>query len=197
MSAEDQGSSGASGSSTSGDSSKPSDTVAYETYKKVLAEAKKYKAANDEITRVLEERENAVLTEQNKYKELAAKQKEQLQKMENELKEANKRFAGKSLKEKVSRYAKDFGAIDEAVDQIYSVGDWANVEIKDDYSVNEDQVKSLVAEMAKKNPWFFKKSAAAPKDVVLGSGAGNGADLSDLTKLSVDELIKLGKSLPS
>lgn len=196
MSAEDQGSGGAANSSTSGESSKPTDTVSYETYKKVMAELKKYKSANDEIAKVLEEKENAALTEQNKYKELAAKQKEQLAKYENDLKEANKRFASKSLKEKVSRYAKDMGAIDEAVDQIYSVGDWTNVEVKDDFSVNEDQVKSLVAEMSKKNPWFFKKTASAPKDVVLGGNAGSGVDLSDLTKLSVDELIKLGKSLP-
>lgn len=170
------------------------DTVAYDTYKKAISELKKAKEMNSAFESKFREAEEARLTEEGKFKEMYQSLKEEASKKEQEFKAKESRLVKNTLKNTVARYAKELGAIDEAVDQIYSVGDWASVEFKDDdYSVNQDQVKKLVGEMAQKSPWFFKKSASAPRDVVLGKGMSTGE--TDMSKMSTDKLIEEYKKL--
>lgn len=177
------------------------DSVAYETYRKTVSEVKNYKEETKKLRETIalyeaqvKEAEQSVLAEQGKFKELNEKLREELARKDQEFKAKEGRFVKSTLKNTVAKYAKDMGAIDEAVDQIYSVGDWASVEFKDDdYSVNADQVKKLVGEMAQKNPWFFKKSVSAPRDVVIGGNQPSGDTIKDLTKLTTEQLLQLAK----
>lgn len=170
------------------------DSVAYETYRKAVTEAKNAKEKIAAFEARIQEAEQNALAEQGKYKEMFDKLKEETARKEQDFKAKEGRFVKSTLKNTVAKYAKDMGAIDEAVDQIYSVGDWASVEFKDDdYSVNADQVKKLVGEMAQKNPWFFKKSVSAPRDVVIGGNQPSGDNVKDLTKLTTEQLLQLAK----
>jgi len=192
---DDKGTSGASTDTASGQSG--NDTVSYQTYKKAIGEVKKLKEALDSVMSEREQSQQAALAEQGKYKEIAEKFQKELKDKEELLKKKDSMFVQQNLKQSVARLAKDFGAKEEAIDEIFAVGSakeyWKSIEVKDDYTVNLDQVKSALGEMSQKSPWFFVKQAQAPKDVVLGGGSGV-VTSDDLKKLSMDDLKKLAKN---
>ena len=193
---EDQGTSGAP-IEASGDESKK-DTVAYETYKKAVSEAKKAKEQVSIMMAEQEARKQQELSDQGKYKEMVEKLQKDLKAKDDETKRKDAYFIQTNLKSSISKYAKEFGASEQASEDVFEVakskGLLSSIEVKDDYSVNEDQVKSALSELQKKSPWFFQKSAQAPKDISMGAGAGGPTQV-DLSKLSYDELLRLGKTL--
>lgn len=192
--AEDQGAGGATTDTGGAGHSTTKDTVSYETYRKAIGEVKKLKEVLDSVARKQEEEQNALLIEQNKFKELAEAKIRENDELKKKYHETQKNFVQQNLKQVVARHAKELGAIDGALDQIYAVGDWSSVELGEDLSVNGDKVKELVGEMSKKNPWFFKKTPSGIRDVSIGTN-GFSASQVDLSKLSTEELIKLGKTL--
>lgn len=192
---ENQSSSGAP-ETASGDSANK-DTVSYDSYRKLLSEAKK---AKEELAVLKAEKDTqyqSQLAEQGKFKEIAEKLQKELKQKDDEVKKKEMFFAHQNLKQSVFRYAKELGAIDEtAAKQIFTVakseGLLDTVEVKDDYSVNDDQIKNALVDLQKKSPWFFQKKADPPKDVVMGSSS-SGSLPKDLTKLDYDKLIELAK----
>lgn len=192
---DDKGTSGASTDTASGQSG--NDTVSYQTYKKAIGEVKKLKEALDSVMSEREQSQQAALAEQGKYKEIAEKFQKELKDKEELLKKKDSMFVQQNLKQSVARLAKDFGAKEEAIDEIFAVGSakeyWKSIEVKDDYTVNLDQVKSALGEMSQKSPWFFVKQAQAPKDVVFG-GPQITTEV-DVKKMSKDQLIDQYKKL--
>lgn len=192
---DDKGTSGASTDTASGQSG--NDTVSYQTYKKAIGEVKKLKEALDSVMSEREQSQQAALAEQGKYKEIAEKFQKELKDKEELLKKKDSMFVQQNLKQSVARLAKDFGAKEEAIDEIFAVGSakeyWKSIEVKDDYTVNLDQVKSALGEMSQKSPWFFVKQAQAPKDVVFG-GPQITTEV-DIKKMSKDQLIDQYKKL--
>lgn len=191
MSTENQSTNGASNESADGNQGKGQ--VSYETYQKVLGSLKKKEAMLDALEAKAKELEANQLAEQGKFKEIAEQLKVELKKKEDDFKKKESFFVKTNLKNTVAKFAKELGAIDQAVEDIFKVEDWSDVEFKEDYSVNEDQILTKVKELTSKKPFYFKKQVSAPKDVVLG---GNGAAVgsSDLSKLSYDDLLKIAKS---
>lgn len=191
MSEDNQGGNATPNESPNGDQGKQS--VSYDTYRKVLGTLKKKEEMLSALEAKAMELENAQLAEQGKYKEMFEKLKAEQKQKEDDFKKKESLFVKHNLKNTVARYAKELGAIDGSVDDIYKVTDWSEIEFKEDYSVNEDQVKQKVSELTSQRPWYFKKQVSAPKDVVLG-GNGSSGSTTDLSKLSYDELLKLAKS---
>lgn len=191
MSEENQGSNGSSNENANGNQGKGQ--VAYETYQKVLGSLKKKEQMLDALEAKAKELEANQLAEQGKYKEISEQLKAELKKKDDEFKKKESFFVKTNLKNTVAKYAKELGAIDQALDDIYKVEDWSDVEFKEDYTVNEEQILTKVKDLTSKKPFYFKKQVNAPKDVVLGgNGAASGS--SDLSKLSYDELLKIAKS---
>lgn len=193
---EDQSAGGASQDSGGIDSKK--DTVAYDTYKKAVSEAKRAKEEAAALKAEIEAKSQAEMAEQGKYKEMVDKLQKDLKAKDDEIKKKESFFVQNNLKSTVQRYAKELGAIDGALDEVYEVarskGLLNSVELKEDYSVNDVQVKEALGELSKKSPWFFQKKVASPKDVVMGGDAGGSSTVTvkDLSKLSMDQLKELG-----
>jgi hypothetical protein len=192
--AEDLSTSGAPNEAAGGNHGTTKDVVSYDTYRKAIGEVKKLKEVLDTVAREKEEQQNSAMIEQNRFKELAEAKIKENEELKRKFQHTQKSFVEQNLKQVVARYAKDMGAIEGAVDQIYSVGDWSSVDLGEDFSVNADKVKELVGELSKKSPWFFKKTPAGIKDVSMGSNGINTSG-ADLSKLTTEELIKLGKTL--
>lgn len=191
MSEDNQGANGAPNENANGNQGKES--VSYETYRKVLGTLKKKEEMLSAIEAKSREQEELMLAEQGKYKEISEQLKAELKKKEDDFKKKESFFVKSNLKNTVAKYARELGAIDQALDDIYKVEDWSDVEFKDDYSVNEEQILNKVKDLTSKKPFYFKKQVSAPKDVVLGgNGAASGSQ--DLSKLSYDELLKIAKS---
>ncbi len=195
--AEDQGG-GAAPKDVGDISSDSKDSVAYETYRKTVSEAKRLKEQLAEIKAQKDADDQAKLAEQGKYKEMVEKLQTDLKTKDADFKKKEAFFVQSNLKSTVSRYAKELGAIGEATEEIYEVakskGLLSSLEIKEDYSVNGDQIKEALSELQKKSPWFFQKSVAAPRDITVGGNASGGSSTKKLTELSFEQLAELGKN---
>lgn len=196
--AEDQGASGAPNDTSGASSGSAKDTVSYDTYRKAIGEVKKLKEVLDSVAKEKEEQSNAALIEQNKFKELAESKMKENEELKKKFQQTQKSFVEQNLKQIVARYAKELGAKEEAVDEIFAVGSakeyWKSIEVKDDYSIDGDQVKKQLEEMSQKSPWFFTKQANPPKDVVMGSkqpSSGDQFNADKLGSLKQDDLKKL------
>jgi predicted nuclease with TOPRIM domain len=191
MSDDNKGASGTSTDAAGGQSG--NDTVSYQTYKKAVGEVKKLKEQLDSIMTEKQQHEQEILAEQGKYKEIAEKFQKDLKEKEELLRKKDSLFVQQNLRQSVARVAKELGAKEEAIDEIFEVGRvkeyWKAIEVKDDYSINLDQVKSAVSEMTQKSPWFFVKQANAPKDVVIG-GTQVTTEV-DMKKMSKDQLLDM------
>lgn len=197
MSEDLKGSSGAPIDTTSGGSGNGKDVVAYDTYKKAIGEVKKLKEALDSVMSERQQAEQAALAEQGKYKEIADKYEKELKQTQDLLRKKDSMFVEQNLKQSVARIAKELGAKDEAVDEIFTVGRakeyFKSIEVKDDYSVNTDHVKAAMSELAQKSPWFFQNKAQAPKDVVIG-GTKVTTD-TDIKNMPKEKLLEAYKNL--
>lgn len=193
---EDQSAGGASQDSGGIDSKK--DTVAYDTYKKAVSEAKRAKEEAAALKAEIETREKGALAEQNKFKELWEKSQKDLQAKDTEIKNMKSSVFQNNLKNVVKSVAKDLGAIEPALDDIYTIVRNSDLlkgmEVTEDFSLDAGQLKQKLAEFAKSRDHLFVKKAAAPKDIVMGGDAGGSSTVTvkDLSKLSMDQLKELG-----
>lgn len=173
------------------------DTVSYDTYRRVVSEAKKAKEIAAQMKAEREADEQARMAEQNKWKELAEKLQKDLKDKEETIKRKDAMVIQSNLKQSIGRFAKDLGANENALDEIFVVGKtkelFKDIEVSSDYQINGEQVKSALAKLAESSPWFFQKQVAPPKDVNPGSKP-SGVTPNDLAKLSYEELIALGKN---
>jgi hypothetical protein len=163
------------------------DLVKYETYQKVLNEKKTIQQQLGELKAKDQEREQALLVEQGKFKEAA----------ERAIKEKNDAIAAAEAKDKayaknvfnkeVKEVARQLGARPEALEDIVKVGDWADVSIDDNFNVNHEQLKTQILALSKAKPFYFSGTAPRPNDVNTSS---NGAPPSGkkISEMSIAEL---------
>lgn len=162
------------------------DTVKYETYRKAVGEVKSAKAKIAEYEAREAEREQAVLAEQGKYKEALDNSVKKQNEFKAALEAKDKAFAKTVFTKEIEAVALSFGARKEALEDIVKVGDWSSVEIDENFSINQEQLKAQISNLSKSKPFYFISNAAAPRDVNTSpSGAPSSKSVNDMT---VDEI---------
>lgn len=162
------------------------DVVKYETYKKTISELKNVKSKLSEYEAKVREREQIELAEKGKFKEALDSEISRRKELEQELQAKERAFAKKIFTKEVQEIALQFGARKEALEDIIKVGDWHEVEIDENYTINKDQLKSQIANLAKSKPFFFVNTAAAPRDISnVASAAPREKEASEM---SIDEI---------
>lgn len=161
------------------------DTVKYDTYRKVLGEAKSLKQKISEYEAKEQEREQSVLAEQGKFKEALEQERKARLQTEESLKATEKAFAKKIFTKEVQELALQFGARKEALEDIVKVGDWTSVEMDENFSVNQEQLKTAITNLSKSKPYYFSSATPAPRDVNLSSNAPKGKSLNEMTKAEI------------
>lgn len=162
--------------------------------KETSLEAKKFRQENAELKRRLDEAEAAKLTEQGNFKEIAEKAQKKAAELEKELKSTKGSFAFKSVSNQVATEALRLGCID--TDALIKLTDLSDLEVKEDYSVEPDSIKSLLDAMVKTKPFLFKKADPKISDGLppgRGTGGGGKKELKDLTLEEKMALLDSGK----
>lgn len=194
MSEVDKGTSGAPDES-SAQIQESKDTVQYDTYRKVLAEKKALQAKLAEIDAQNKQSEQAKLEEQGKLKEVNDALRKEAEQLKKSLKEKDFKYGSKVLTQEIKSVAKSLGASEDALDDIVKIGDWATVEITDDFEVKQESVKDILAGMQKSKPYLFKTSKPAPNDLPINGAKDKNPNVfsgaKDLSKLKHDDLKKL------
>ena len=175
------------------DSAQNKDSVAYETYRRTLSEAKRVKAERDEL------RERAALLEQQKLEsegnkdELINTLKKQLAEKEKRYKDSVGNYAYQSVKSQIESEAAKLGCVDtDALSKL------VNLDVLDidetTFRAEAEQVKLLIDEVKNQRPYLFSKAGPKLDPHVPRTGDLRTTPLDPL-KMSKDELIASIKAL--
>jgi len=154
---------------------------------KLLAEKKKLAKDHDDLKQKLATMEQQSLEAQGKYKEMYEQAKKTAEDKEVQVKNLVKEFGSKTLKSSFTQEAQKAGCID--AEALYRLVDLGTVEIGDNFSFNQDQLKTVLVEAQKSRSYLFNKEASAPKDATPNNKQQNGT--LDLSKLTFEEKVKL------
>lgn len=161
---------------------KAKDQVSYDTYKKVLAEAKKAKAVKAELEAELQKVKQAELEVKGQDKQLIESLRKQLADRENQERKMKEHYAFNSFKNSVSALGAKHGCIDNEV--LLKSVDINSIEMNDDFTFNEADLEREIAAVASKKSYLFQKKVPTAKDGVPSMPK------KETKKLSIDEMAK-------
>ncbi len=174
----DQGASGTDGSKT----------VAYDTYKKTVTEAKAAKAKLKELEDKLANAENDKLGAEGKKDELIAKLRGDLDKATKSQKDTLNSFVYSSLDSQVRAEAERLGCVD--ADAVSKLVDLSDVEVDTKtFKADKEKLTEVLEDLKKSKPYLFNK--AGPKintKMPGGKFVVDGSKTKKLSELTKDEI---------
>lgn len=155
---------------------------------KLLSEKKKLASEHAELKARLDSIEQEKMEAQGKLKELNENLKKQLSEKDNQVKGLVKEFGSKTLKNSFMQEASKAGCVDP--DALYRLVYLSTVDISDDFSFDQDQLKSVITETQKARSYLFQKTAAAVKDATPNNKqTTNVVDVSKMDFKQLQELL--------
>lgn len=173
------------------------DVVAYDTYRRTVGEVKALKSKLAELEAEREAERQAKLSEQGKYKEQAEELLKKLAEKDQQVKKVVTTFGRKVFEQEAKSLALGLGARQDALDDILKVGNFSDVEAEIDpdnnFSINKDQLKLKLEELAKTKPFYFQKTTEPVKDLIPNSKVTSGNK--SIKDMSLEELRELAKQI--
>lgn len=168
---------------------KAEDMVRFETYKKTLSAEKKAKERLKEVEGKLSAYEQADLESKGKQTELINSLRTQLAEKDKKVNDMLSNFAFQSLNKAVESEAAIQGCID--VELALKLVDINAIEIKDDFTVNTDDVKRAISDIKSRKGHLFKSQVVGVKDSTPGVNAKDLNGKMDLSKMTLEQKMKL------
>lgn len=165
-------------------------SVAYESYSKVLNEKKKTQEKLNEVQTRLEEYEQAKLEAEGKLKEALDNQKKLTEKFKNDNVEIVKRVGSKAAKSQFTREAEKMGCID--VEAAFQLIDFSDLEMDAEFEYDNKKLVEKLQSQAKTKSYLYKKDFKLPNDLTPSNGGK--MPTKDLSELSENELKNLLKN---
>jgi len=166
------------------------ESVSYESFQKVLAEKKAAQEKQRQYEAKLAELEQASLAEQGKWKELAEKAQIELKAEREKATKIVKTFGQELFSREAKNVALQMGVIPQAVDDVLKVGDWTNIEISEDFRIDQEKIKESILKLQKEKSYLFAKQATAPKDVNLSQGGVAGKSVEQMSREEIAAALK-------
>lgn len=169
---------------------KKKDTVAYDTYRRTLNEAKTYKEKFRELELWKTQQEEEKLKANNEWKALAESKERSLSEAQQKLQEFERTITDSI---KLNAFNKALGGKLKS-QEYYSFVDTDKIAYNPETKqVDEDSVKSLVSEFLQKHQALVDiKTPKLPNEAAGGGSLQTGKKLEEM---SIEELIKLGDAL--
>jgi hypothetical protein len=164
------------------------DKVSFETHRRLLGEKKKVQAEYETTRAELERLKQQEMEAKGEEKKLIDSLRKQLADRDKDLLDVKTNYTFRSLESSLMAEALRQGCID--TDALIKLIDIKSIEINDDLTVNQDDLKRAISDVATKRTWLFKKKVGDVKD---GVPRVNKDDLNgkvDFSKLSLSEKIK-------
>jgi len=137
------------------------DKVAYETYKKILSEKKNAQTKLEEMKSELEKLRTEKLQAEGKKDELLEDYKTKYETAKKELTEKDQKFAWSKISSAIETEALKHGCLNtKKFLQLLNDNELSSLELDDNYSVNEQSLKSLIEQGKKENDFLFKKNVS-------------------------------------
>jgi len=185
------------GSAEGGNQETKKDTVAYDTYRKLLGEKKTVSSALAEAQARLEALEQDKLSADGKKDELIQKLQKGVSEKEERLKKVVGAFQYRTVSNKFMEKAKAAGCV--APDKLAALADLSTIEVDvdNDFAVSEESVTSIIEGLKKEVPFFFQKGNVNILDKTPNNNieTKHESPQSKIDKMSVTDLMNLARSL--
>lgn len=171
------------------------DTVAYDSYAKLLNEKKSVQSKLSEYEARMQKLEEEKLQAEGNKDELLNKYRGQLDEMSKKLETTSKNYAWNTLTGEIKREAMKHGCINP--DKLIRVMDDSTLEsirVGDDFSIDQESL-SMAIESAKKDNDFLFRNPSKPFSPGKPSNKPIEEKEEDIKKLSIDELKERYKKL--
>ena len=166
----------------------------------LLAETKaaKEKARAEAEARIkveaeLKELKEARLKEEGKFKEIAEAREKDARESKEELNRFKLENERKLFKMKAKEIAREMGARPEAIDDIVKIGDWSQVDLGNEDTVDQ-QIKDAIAGMKQSKAYLFANNTKAPLDVKIG-GSDKSFGGKAIHEMTHEEVLQLAKTI--
>lgn len=173
---------------TSGvDEKKTKDQVSYETYSRVLDEAKRAKAKQQELEVRLKSIEDEKLQETGKHQELAQKKTQEADELRKMLESEKIQRKWESVSHRIKDAATKAGCVD--ADDLIKIGPAFDQVFKDDkVDVDDKDIELIIKTAKEKKPYLFNKPGASAKTITPGF---ENTKITDVNKLSKNQIMSL------
>ena len=181
--------SGQDSSNASGIPENKSDTVAYDTYRKTLNEAKTAKSKLQDAEAKLAENEQIKLEADGKKDEVI----EKLRKEKADLFETNKNltttYAETQVRRQIELKAKELGCVD--TDALVKLMDYDGLDIDDGYNISTQSLDMVMLKAKQDKSYLFSKPNPNVQDGAPVTSVSNGGV--DLSKMNTKQIIEMAR----
>lgn len=172
------------------------DTVKYDTYKRTLGEAKKYKSQLEELQERLSSLEQEKLQAEGNKDELIESLKKEVNQWKGKATKAVSSFARSKVHEAMMREASKAGCQDpELVLRAYA-SDIDEIDFDDQFNPDVDQLKTTLERVRQERPYLFGKEAPKIGSHQVKTGSVSSDNKKPVSKMTEEELLEaFGKTL--
>lgn len=160
------------------------DKVAYETYKRTLSEAKKFKSEAQQLKEKLGEYENKILADEGKKDEVIERLRKEKEEVYRTLKEREASFAETQIRAQVESKARELGCVD--TEALTKLVDFEGLDVVDGHKVSSQSLEMVLNEAKEKRPYLFSKPAPKVHDGVPANEKPNGKV--DFNKMTTEQM---------
>lgn len=167
------------------------DSVAYDTFSKLLGEKKKLQSEMAEMKAYKDQLEAEKLQAEGKWKELAENNK----KLADEFKSKNlnivKNVSEKAIRSQFMREAEKLGCLDAEI--AMKACSFDDLEVTEDFEFDNQKLVGKIQELTKSKPFLFKKDFKMVQDMIPSNNQISTKPLTDLSENELKELLKTAK----
>lgn len=164
-----------------------SDTVAYETHKKLLGEKKRVQSQLEEMQTKLNSLTEEKLSAEGKKDELLEAYKKRLNEMESKVQD----FAYTSVSNSVRMKAKEMGCVDDEV--VVKLIDLTKLSVGEGFTVDPDEVRTMLESVKKEKSYLFKPQNPNVNNSIPNANPNVEGGKIDFSKMTKEELVAYGK----
>lgn len=167
------------------------ESVAYETFSKLLGEKKKLQSEMSEMKAYKDQLEAEKLQAEGKWKELAENNK----KLADDFKSKNlnivKNVSEKAIRSQFMREAEKLGCVDAEI--AMKACSFDDLEVTEDFEFDNQKLVGKIQELTKSKPYLFKKDFKMVQDINPSNNSISTKPLTDLSESELKELLKTAK----
>ena len=167
------------------------ESVAYETFSKLLGEKKKLQSEMSEMKAYKDQLQAEKLQAEGKWKELAENNK----KLADDFKSKNlnivKNVSEKAIRSQFMREAEKLGCVDAEI--AMKACSFDDLEVTEDFEFDNQKLVGKIQELTKSKPYLFKKDFKMVQDINPSNNSISTKPLTDLSENELKELLKTAK----
>lgn len=164
------------------------DTVAWESHKKLLSEKKRRDQENADLKAKIEAFEQSKLESEGKKDEALSAQRKKIKELEERDRQREAKYSWTRVSSQIKERAIQDGCTDASkLIKLLDKEDLSSVDVDEEFKVNSKDLEVLMEKARKENPFLFKSKAAPVSDLPPTNAVQTGG--TDPATMSKDDIL--------